>query len=170
MGWGSQHRTGLGVLQRYLIGAGAQDPVTPAPWVLRGHQQAHSGTGLGPALRRSGPASWAAPRQTLCSVSPPPARPQGQRHPETPAPLSCAPLASPPQPLSDLGDAHLLHLCQCGCLEQDAGPWPCWRGAGLGHGEIDAGVGGEVAGAGVWDAGQRAVPCEGDGVWHWVLP
>lgn len=101
-------------------------------------------------------------------------------HREPRAPVLCPPgtrpTASPPHALSCLGDVHLLHLSQRGRLEQDAGPWARWRGAGLWRGEVDAGAGGEVAGAGVGDAGQGAVACRwgrssvplrGDLTGHW---
>lgn len=101
-------------------------------------------------------------------------------HGEPRAPVLCPPgmrpTASPPHALSCLGDVHLLHLGQRGRLEQDAGPRARGHGAGLRCGEVDAGAGGEVAGAGVGDAGQGAVACRrgqssvllcGDLTWHW---
>lgn len=90
--------------------------------------------------------------------------------PPCPPSTSCVPPLhppAPPRPLSRLRDVHLLHLGQCGRLEQDAWPWSRWRGAAWAVGELEAGAGGQAAGAGLRDAGQGAVPCRGTQAESW---
>lgn len=59
---------------------------------------------------------------------------------------------------SDLRCVHLLHLRQGGRLQQDPGPWALGAAPGIRDGQVDAGSGLDVPGAGVEDTRQRAKP------------
>lgn len=157
--WGQGH----GDPWQYLSGAGARAVAALGPGALPGHPPAGSAAGPGPALRRSDPASAAPP----WPESPRPARPWApchQGHPGTPR------VSPHPQVLPCLGEVHLLHLSQGGCLEQDAWPWARGHGAGWAPGQLEAGAGAQAASTGVWDAGQGAVSCRGTGSapWGWA--
>lgn len=57
--------------------------------------------------------------------------------------------------LPHLRYVHLLHLCQCRGLEQDArAGW--WPGPGIWHGQVDARSGFDIAGASLSQAGEGA--------------